>query len=284
MKILSQKRCIVGEGPIWNEIKDSLYYTNAYGKELCVYDFKTQDLKVRTLPFDAAAFAFDRKNNLLVSHSQGVHILGKDNSLIPIYDETRYQICFANDMKIGPDGAVYVGTQSGKRKGVSDKIDGKLYRISACGEVSVQLDGLTLSNGMEWSIDETKFYHTDTPTRLIKEYNFDKSTGEISFTGRQVRVDGVDGFTIGKDDCLYVSCWGQACIAVVDTKTMQVVKRIDVPCKIPSSCCFCGKNMDILAITTASKNLDVETDENAGFTFLYQSETRGRKPFLFGGK
>ena len=282
MKILSQKRCIVGEGPIWNEKEESLYYTNAYGKEICVFDCKTKGVKVRASPFDVAAFAFDVKNNLIVSHAGGVHILGEDNSLIPIYDEERYQIRFANDMKVGPDGSIYVGTQSGKRKGVSEKIDGKLYRISACGEVSVLLDGLILSNGMEWSMDKKKFYHTDNPTRYIKEYTFDESTGKILFTGRQVRVDGVDGFTIGQDNRLYAACWGRGHIAVVDTEKMQVIQYLYAFCKGPTSCGFCGKNMEILAITTASKNLDIVTDENAGFTVLIQSGTRGRHPFLFG--
>ncbi len=284
MKILSQKRCIIGEGPIWNEKEGKLYYTNAYGKEFCLYDFETGKVSVRVLPFDVSAFAFDVKNNLLVSHVNGVHILGEDNSLTPIYDNKRYKIQFANDMKVGPDGAIYVGTQSEKRKGLSDKIDGKLYRISACGEVSVLLDGLVLSNGMEWSIDEKKFYHTDTPTRLIREYEFDKNTGKIAFTGRQVRVDGVDGFTIGEDNCLYIACWGRGHIAVVDAKTMEIVKYVSVPCKIPSSCGYCGKNMDMLAVTTASKGLNATEDKNAGFTLLLKGEARGRKPFVFGKK
>ena len=284
MEVLSQKRCIVGEGPIWNEKEKRLYYTNAYGKEICFYDLKIKKVRVRALPFDVAAFVFDCQNNLIVSHADGVHILGEDNCLTPIYDNYRYQIRFANDMKVGPDGAIYVGTQSGKRKGVSDKTDGKLYRISDSGEVRILLDGLVLSNGMDWSIDEKRFYHADTPTNLIREYVFDKNTGEINFTGRQVFVKGVDGFAMGENDCLYVGCWNCGRIAVVDTKLMKIVEYISIPCKIPSSCAFCGEAMDVLAVTTASKDLGLTADENDGFTLLLQIETRGRKPFIFGTK
>lgn len=282
MKILTEKRCIIGEGPIWNEREQKLYFTNAYGNEICTYDFSSGQIKVRPLPFDVAAFAFDVQNRLIVSHADGVHILNEDNSLTPIYDERKYKIKFANDMKVGPNGAIYVGTQSGKRKGVSDRIDGELYRISPHGEVDVLLDGLILSNGMEWSIDETKFYHTDSATKMLTEYDFDKKTGNISFTGRQVRVDGVDGFTIGQDNRLYIACWRRERIAVVDTKTLQIVDSIPLPCKIPASCGFCGKNMDILAITTARFKADIETDENAGFTILERINVKGRKPYLFG--
>ena len=282
MKILSEKRCVIGEGPIWNDREEKLYYTNGCGNEICTYDFKTQKVGVRSLPFGVAAFAFDMKNRFIVSHDGGVDILNEDHSLTPIYDRSKYSIAYANDMKVGPDGAIYVGTQSGKRKGVSDKVDGKLYRISPQGDVEILLDHLILSNGMEWSMDENKFYHTDSDTGMIKEYDFDKNCGKIQFTGRQVRVDGVDGFTIGNDNNLYVGCWGQEHVAVVDTKTLQIIGYIPLPCKIPTSCAFCGNDMDTLAITTANFFSDLTIDKNAGFTLLKKLSVKGRKPYLYG--
>ena len=183
-------------------------------------------------------------------------------------------------MKVGPDGALYVGTQSGKRKGVSNEIDGKLYRISPDGDVAVLLDGLILSNGLEWSIDEKRFFHTDSDTHFIKEYYFEN--GKIEFTGRQLHIQCVDGFTIGKNNCLYIGCWGEKHVAVVDTETMQTVDYIEMPCEIPTSCGFCGKDMDMLAITTASCASDIKVDIHAGYTVLMKTDTSGRKPYLFG--
>ena len=134
---------------------------------------------------------------------------------------------------------------------------------------------------MEWSICEKKFYHTDSDTQIIKEYDFDKKTGKIQFTGRQVCVEGVDGFTIGANNYLYIGCWGQEHIAVVDVKTLEIIEHIPTPCQIPTSCGFCGKNMDILAITTASYSADLEKDKNAGYTLLSKTQTKGRIPFYF---
>ena len=281
MKILHQNRCIIGEGPYWNVREQTLYYTNGFENEICTYCPEMQKLSVRTLPFSVAAFAFDLQNRLIVSHAGGVHILNDDNSLSPIYDNEKYHIQYANDMKVGPDGAIFVGTQSERRKGVSDRLDGKLYRISPDGEVKVLLDGLILSNGMEWSLDERKFYHTDSDTSLICEYDFDKQTGCISFTGRQIFIEGVDGFTIGQDGRLYAGCWGKGYVAVVDTQSMQIEQYIPTPCKIPTSCGFFGEHMDILAITTASYSADVTQDKNAGFTLFKQMHTQGRVPYLF---
>jgi sugar lactone lactonase YvrE len=283
MKVLSDQRCTIGEGPIWNEREGKLYYTNGGGgNALCMYDPKTEAVQLRALPFGVAAYAFTKENELIVSHAGGVDILNPDNTLTPLYDKARYDIKYANDMKVGPDGRIYVGTQSSKRKGISEEIDGKLYSIDAGGNVRILLDGLRLSNGMEWSLDEKKFYHTDSDTGIIKEYFFDKASGDIEYTGREVRVPGVDGFTIGSDGCLYVGCWGQGQVAVVDTETLTVKSFIDIPAKIPTSCGFFGENMDLLAITTADYGSDLEKDPNAGFLLIEKMKIFGRLPYKFG--
>ena len=282
MQIISEKSCIIGEGPVWNCFEKRLYYTNGMENEICMLDIHAGELEVRSAKAGAAALAFDKNNRLIVSRSDGVFILNDDDSTEELYDTKKHTILYANDMKVGPDGRIYVGTQSGKRKGVSDKTDGKLYSIDNDGNVCVLLDNLILSNGLEWSMDEKRFYHTDSDTQIIREYNFDKINGAISFTGRNVKVPGVDGFTIDQNDFLYVACWGMGHIAVVDTAVMQVKEYIEVPAKIPASCSFSGNNMDILAITTANYGADMSVDENAGYTILYKTKTKGRKPYLFG--
>ena len=282
-QILKNHRCIIGEGPVWNEKEQRLYFTNVSGGyEMCIFSPETDELHIRSLPLDVSAYAFSAKGEIIISHAGGVDILNDDSSLSPLYDKEKYKIDFANDMKVGPDGAIYVGTQSRRRKGLSDDVDGRLYRISSDGKVKILIEGLLLSNGMDWSIDESRFYHADTDTEIIKEYFFDKKSGDIEFTGRQVCIPGVDGFTIGLDNRLYIGCWGKGYIAVVDTETMQLEKEIKIPAKIPTSCCFMGKNPDILAITTASRTADIESDENAGFTMLTKVGTKGRLPYLFG--
>lgn len=283
MQILNEKRCIIGEGPVWNDFEKRLYYTNGMGgSEICMLDIYTGKLEVRPVKTGCAAFAFDKNNRLIVSRPDGVFILNDDDSITELYDTKKYNITFANDMKVGPDGRIYVGTQSGKRKGVSDKVDGKLYSIDKDGSVRILLDNLRLSNGLDWSMDEKRLYHTDSDTGIIKEYDFDKEKGTISFTGRQVNVRGVDGFTIDKNDFLYVACWGQGHIAIIDTADMQVKEYIEVPAKIPASCGFAGENMGNLVVVTATLGIDVEKDVSAGFTFMKKMNVSGRKPYLFG--
>ena len=282
MKLICDKRCIIGEGPIWNDKEKVMYYTNGMGNEIRTLNIETGELKVR--PIGAAAIAFDQNNRVILSRADGVFFLHDDDTLESLYDTSVNQISYANDMKVGPDGRIYVGTQSGKRYGVSNNVDGKLYSIDASGTVRILLDGLILSNGMDWSMDEKKFYHTDSDTNIIKEYDFDKESGDIAFTGRQVTVEGVDGFTVDRNDNILAACWGRGHIAVIDTVSMEIANYIPTPAKIPASCGFVGKNLEYLAVVTASFGTDLKTDPYAGYTFWQKYEPRGRKPFLFGKK
>ena len=283
MKVLSDKRCIIGEGPIWNDLTNRIYHVNGFGaNEICCIDLETEENMLRKLDFGVSAIGFSKKGEMLISCQDGAFILNDDGTRKPLYDRSKFEIKYGNDAKVGPDGRFYIGTQSSKRKGVGNAIDGKLYSIDKNGEVRVLLDGLILSNGFDWSMDQKRLYHTDSDTNIIKEYNFNKETGEISFTGRLVEVPGVDGITIDQNDFLYVACWGYGHIAAVDTVDMQIKSYIEVPARIPASCGFAGKNMDQLVVVTATLGTDLETDKNAGYTFICDSHAKGRKPFLFG--
>lgn len=283
MEIISKHRCIIGEGPIWNEFDKKLYHVNGFGaNEICCINLETKEAVVRKLDFGVSAMAFTKKGEMIISCPGGAFILNDDNTCMPLYDRSKYEIKYGNDAKVGPDGRFYIGTQSAKRKGVGDDIDGKLYSIDKNGIVKVLLAGLSLSNGFDWSMDEKYFYHTDSDTNIIKEYGFDKKNGEINFTGRKVIVEGVDGFTVDINNDIYAACWGKGHIVVIDTNSFTIKKYIDVPAHIPASCTFAGENMDKLIVVTASLYADLENDKYAGYTFVSENISKGRKPFLFG--
>ena len=173
MDTISKHRCIIGEAPIWNEFNNKLYHVNGFGaNEICSIDLKTNEFIVRKLDFGVSAMAFTKKGEMIISCKDGAFILNDDDTCTPLYDRSKYEIKYGNDAKVGPDGRFYIGTQSAKRKGVGDEIDGKLYSIDKNGIVKVLLDGLILSNGFDWSMDEKRFYHTDSDTGIIKEYYF----------------------------------------------------------------------------------------------------------------
>lgn len=283
MEIICDRRCIIGEGPLWNERDGRVYFVNGYENEVLSVDIETRELNVKKLPpphTGVAAVAFGKNGDLILSRDNGVFILRGDE-YIPLYDTEKYSLLRCNDMKVGPDGRIYVGTLSEKKCGISDKVNGKLYSIDKDGAVRVLLDGIGVSNGMAWSGDGKRYYYTDSDTKIIKEYDFDIISGDINFTGRQIYVAGVDGFTIDVHDRLFAACWGQGHIAVVDTEKMEIVSYIDVPAKIPASCSFAGKELDRLVIVSATWGIPEKDLVNDGMTFMTTPGTKGVLPFLF---
>ena len=283
MELLCKKRCIIGEGPIWNCERGLLYYVNGYENEVCTVDIESGSTEVIKLPdpqTGVAAVAFGKNGDIILSRADGVFAL-RQGKYVPLYDTKKHTINYCNDMKVGPDGRLYVGTLSEKKRGISERIDGKLYSIDPQGNVRLLLDGLIVSNGMDWSMDGTRFYHTDSDTHLIREYAFDKVTGDMAFTGREVYVLGVDGFTIDEKDRLFVACWGQGHIAVVDTGSMEITSYIAVPARIPASCAFVGRDMNRLVVVSATYGIPDDEWENDGMTFIQPLATKGRLPYLF---
>jgi len=284
MEILNTVRTFIGEGPVWNEKEQKLYYVNPYGNEYRILDIYTKEIEYVKVDIPVCAIAFSDKGDIIASQRDGVHILNPDGTRTPLYDKEKYNLQYCNDMKVGPDGRIYVGTQSEKRVKKSDKIDGKFYSIDNEGNVKILLDNIRLSNGLEWSLDEKFLYHTDSDTKIIKEYAFDKQSGEIEYTGREIALKSVDGITIDMEGNLLAAAWGYGHLSVIDTKTLTIKNYIEVPAKIPASCGFAGKDMEKLIIVTADYNGISKEDKNAGYTFSHNHFSVGRKPYIFKTK
>src|SRR3712207_1980670 len=79
-----------------------------------------------------------------------------------------------------PDGHFYCGSMAyDQRPGA-----GALYRLDPDRSVSVVLEHVTISNGLEWNPDGSRAYYNDTPTQRIDVLDYDGGSG---LTGRRDR-------------------------------------------------------------------------------------------------
>jgi sugar lactone lactonase YvrE len=74
MKQLTQKRCIVGEGPIWNDREELLYFVNGIDNEICTYDPATDTIKSYPQAVGVAAIAFSKDGRMLVTRADGAFL------------------------------------------------------------------------------------------------------------------------------------------------------------------------------------------------------------------
>ena len=81
-------------------------------------------------------------------------------------------------------------------------------------DFEIKVEGVDISNGLEWSLDGKKMYYIDSLTLKIDSFDFDIETGNISnrrtvFDLKENEIKGFpDGMTICDKGHLWVACFG----------------------------------------------------------------------------
>ena len=57
---------------------------------------------------------------------------------------------------------------------------GALYSVDGAGNFVKHIDQVTISNGLVWSADGTKFWFIDTAKGQVDEYGFDGASGTLT--------------------------------------------------------------------------------------------------------
>ena len=250
---------LLGEGALWNYKTNELYWVDIVGKQFNIYSPVTQSNTSYNLPTMIGTVVPVNANHVLVALADGVYKLNlKTKSLDRFCDsklsaqENRF-----NDGKCDPNGNLWVGTIN-----LDIPFASKLYRINHKGQSKVILDSVTNSNGIVWSKDSKTMFYIDSPSKQIKAFDYDIKTSSISNQRVLVEVSDelgiLDGMTIDENDNLWVGLWNGSAVAHFNTKTGELIKKINVPAKNVTSCAFGGKELDILYITTSSLGM---TDE-----------------------
>jgi sugar lactone lactonase YvrE len=165
---------------------------------------------------------------------------------------------------------------------------GALYRLDPDGRASLMLIGVTISNGLAWSLDGRTMYYIDSPTRRIDAFSFTPETGEISDRRPVITIPGElgvpDGMTIDAEGGLWVALWGGAAVhRYLDGRLAEVIR---LPVSQPTSCAFGGSDLDELYVTSAREGLSFEQREAqqlAGAVFRVRPGVRGLPAAVFGG-
>ena len=277
--------CDLGECPLWNPTDQKLYWTDItkgkiwrYDPEQDQYDLYLQD------DFQIGGFAFNLENELILCADSGVlKVVDAQSNVyarlfpgITLRPGERF-----NDITTDPEGRIYAGTL------IEGTNDGLLYLLQQGREPLVVLDNLGCSNGMTFSLDTKKFYHTDSAARTITSYDYDQDTGAITnpvifFQGDESQ-GFPDGITIDLDGNIWVAFWGGSCLRKIGPDS-EILAKIMMPVVQPTSVMFGGTDLSELYITSAATGADNSQDHTnkdgslmGGPLYKLQTQTRGRE-------
>jgi sugar lactone lactonase YvrE len=275
MKIqpIDNRRSILGEGPVWNPDKQSIYWidiVNGY-----IHGYEPGNERSSTIDVDSmiGSFAFCDDGKIIAALQNGfffIDAITGAKELIRDPESHLKQNRF-NDGKCDPAGRFWAGTLPLSE----DHPGGSMYRVDQDLSIHKIFDNCTISNGLCWSHDHQYFYFIDTPTLRVDRFDFDAASGSIQNRTTIITIDPKDGYpdgmTIDAEGMLWIAHWGGWQVTRWNPSTGQKIDDIHLPVSQVTSLCFGGQNYDTLFITSASRGLNntaMMEEPLAGATFM----------------
>lgn len=277
-------RSRLGEAPLWDESRQVLYWVDIYNHRVHQFDPTTGSDRWFEVGDVVGCLALASEERLLMAQRDRLAFLHlQTGAVVPILDlETEKPKNRFNDGKCDPQGRFWFGSIS------AEPGEASLYRYDPDGSLRVMEAGLTISNGLGWSPDQTTFYLADSGSKCIYAYDFEPLSGTIA--NRRTFIDfsqepfTPDGLALDQDGYLWVALWdGWSVIRVAPTG--EAVLRVPVPVQRPTCCTFGGVDRRTLYITTASVGLseaEIAACLESGDLFSVRTEAIGMPTTPFG--
>ena len=279
-ELLFDAKSTLGEGPVWDFKKQLLFWVDIEGYQL--HQYNPSSGKNKNWSFDEMIGAAVPKENgeLLLAMERGLASFNLETGEVTkhrVLENSDPKIRF-NDGKVGPDGAFWVGTMD---KGCAPNA-GNFFRVASNFETSLEIPNTSISNGLAWTSDKRTFYYIDSATFEIRAFDFNPENGSISNGKSVVKIPeeygSPDGMCIDEEDMLWVAHWGGNCVRRWNPKMGEVREKIEVPAPHVTSCCFGGKDLKTLYITTARSGLSARQLEEyplSGGLFVCEPNIKG---------
>lgn len=251
-RLLVHCRSDVGEGPVYDTATDTLYWVDIPAGHLWRWDRTSRDVAYRQIGEPLGSMALIEGGGYLLASRRGLLVLPGWNDLPVLWQQVEPERATQfNDGKCDPGGRFVAGTAAH-----DPRFTGTLYRVDADGSTAALVDGIGMSNGLDWSPDGRWFYHADTIAQTVNRYRWDAAAGVPSDPEPFIEIpagDGLpDGLTVDTEGCLWLAVWGAGEVRRY-APDGRPLGAISVPTPNVSSCAFGGPHGNELYITTAAQ-------------------------------
>lgn len=278
----------LGEGPSWDSENQVLYWVDILRGLVHTYDPATsEDVTVRTGRYPSCVVP-RRSGGVLVTLQHGFYSLDLRTGRVEPLTEVEKKIKGNrfNDGKCDAAGRFWAGSMDMRER----KATGSLYRLEGDKATRVISD-VSVSNGLGWSPDNATMYYIDSPTRKVSAFDYDAETGDLKRGRTAVEYGptepGVpDGMTVDSQGMIWVAHWGGSLVTRWDPTAGRALARVRLAESRVTSCCFGGRHLDQLYVTTARAGLsrgELARQPHAGGLFVSRTNLRGLPSTAFEG-
>jgi len=277
----------LGECTLWCEREQVLWWVDSRGPSLKRWDPRDGSVKPIALPSVVGSVAFRERGGMLVALQTGLHFLDPASGALQgvAQPEAHLPENRFNDGRCDRAGRFWAGTMSDARR----EPTGSLYRLSADLQCTHIRADVIVPNSIAWSPDNRTMYFADTYRQVIRAWDFDLASGEVSnervFCDTTGHPGRPDGSCIDADGCLWNAEYGGWRL-VRYTPAGKIDRVIEMPAANPTCCCFGGADFDILYVSTATQRLTSEElakQPLAGGVLAVRPGVRGLPEARFAG-
>ena len=277
--LTSTTRALLGEGPVWDERSQTLYWVDIELGELhqCNSDGSSassvkvgQRLGCIALRRDRPGFIAGLERCLALLRPDPLEI----HSLASLDDEPAGHR--GNDGKCDAEGRFWVGTYNMHHTAPTAwlfRFDGTAPPVRTAGP-------FLCTNGPALSPDGRTLYCVDSYGRSVYRYQLGIS-GELSPAVVFCRFEQEgwgypDGLTCDAEGCLWIAHWGGSRVSRFSPRG-ELLEVIQLPVLQPTSCTFGGPDLHRLFITSAAVGLDATANPHglAGAVFAVDVAAQG---------
>ena len=250
---VANPRALVGEGPVWDDRRQVLWWIDVKNPRLFRYDPASGENREFVMPERIGCIALREGGGLIGAFMSGFKWIDPDTGAItPIVDpEPDRPGNRFNDGKCDRRGRLFAGTMDNAEV----ECTGTLYRLDPDLSVHVMGTDVHLSNGLGWSPDDRTLYYTDSLRRTIWAYDYDLDTGAIANRRVFARVPdeaGVpDGLCVDAQGGVWSAHWGGWRLTRY-APDGRIDRVVEMPVPQPSCPAFGGPDLDVLYVSSAA--------------------------------
>lgn len=279
--IARAERDLLGEGLLWSERGNALFWTDIIGRKLHRLSLDDGGIVSWTMP-EMIGWVIEREHGpglIAGLHSGFVELSLEPFAITPIAQpEPHLPDNRRNDAKADHRGRIWAGSMDIG----CEKEAGTLFRLDPDRSVHVMDEGYIICNGPAFSADARWLYHTDTGRSLVYRFplNDDGSLGPREvFIRFEPEWGTPDGMTVDAEDGLWIAHWDGARVTrFVDGRPERAIA---LPTPQITNCTFAGAGLDRMFVTSAGDGRP--DDPLAGALFEVDPGVRGLPTHRYAG-
>jgi len=258
------------EAPVWDSER-GLYFSDVLNGGVYLLDHTDKVSLVIPKRRGVGGMALHASGGLIVGGRNISWVNGSETKVL-LSPETIPGAIGFNDLTTDRAGRIYVGSLA-YRVFAEEPKPGFLHVIDLDGSMRTISDGVMLTNGLGFSPDGQRLYHSDARAGLVRVYDV-KPDGSVD-PWRQFATLGpgrvADGLKVASDGSVWVADARGGRVAIFEANGTH---RADlaVPLPMVTSLCFAGADLRDLLVVTGS---DGGERENCGTVFRTRVDIAG---------